>query len=134
PGLTQSYWTGLDRAPIPPAHLFPQPDAQASASRKLADRGIDVRAPFALLHPGATAFTKRWPLESFAEIARWLAQARGIVPVVRLGPGDANMAEEARRLFSPNGVVLGPGSLAPPGLTARPSRAAIFIPTHRGPG
>jgi lipopolysaccharide heptosyltransferase III len=131
--LTQFYWTGVERGPIPPTQLFPQPDAMASASRKLAEHGGDVRAPFALLHPGATAFTKRWPLASFAEIGSWLARAHGIVPVVRLGPGDASLAEEARRLFPRPCIVLGADSLDLRELIALTSRAAIFIGNDSGP-
>src|SRR5580704_6776332 len=42
--ISQFYFTGLPRGPIPRAQVFPQPDAAASVARKLAEKGIALGA------------------------------------------------------------------------------------------
>src|SRR5262249_45638919 len=86
--VTPLYWTGLERGPIPSTKVFPQADAAVSASRKLAQAGLPGSRPYAVLHPGGTSSTKRWPIENFAEIAGWLQKAHRVIPVVRFGPGE----------------------------------------------
>jgi lipopolysaccharide heptosyltransferase II len=55
--------------------------ARAQVRRLLRARGLD-RRPWVLLHPGATAPSRRYPPEQFAEAARTLAQATGCAVVV----------------------------------------------------
>ncbi len=51
----------------------------AAHRRRLADRlhaaGIDAHRPYAVLHPGATAASRRWPAERFGQVAHELLQA-----------------------------------------------------------
>jgi ADP-heptose:LPS heptosyltransferase len=54
-------------------------EAHLAAERVLADVGVN--GPFALLHPGASAPARRYPVERFAEVARHLAR-RGLAVVV----------------------------------------------------
>jgi heptosyltransferase-3 len=94
--ISQFYFTGLPRGPIPRAQVFAQPDAIASVARKLAEKGIAAGAPFAVLQPSARLPAMRWPVAKFAEIARWLREKHGIASVVNLGARDDEIAAEAR--------------------------------------
>ena len=46
--ISQFYWAGLPRGPIPNADVFPQPDAVASVAWKLAEKGIGPGTPYAV--------------------------------------------------------------------------------------
>ena len=70
--IEQFYATGLPRGPIPPARVYPQPDARAAIVKRLATPGISEGAPYAVIHPGGKYFTKRWALGNFVVLARWL--------------------------------------------------------------
>jgi heptosyltransferase-3 len=94
--ISQFYFTGLPRGPIPRAQVFPQPDAVATVARKLAEKGIAARAPYAVLQPGARLPGMRWPIAKFAEIARWLHERRGLATIVNLGARDDEIAAEVR--------------------------------------
>jgi ADP-heptose:LPS heptosyltransferase len=131
--MTQFYWTGLERGPIPPARVYPHPRALANVERKLKERGLAAEWPYAVMHPGAAYFTKRWAAEKFAEIARWLRETRGIVPVIRLGPGERDIAQELRQALSPQGVVFEPEALDLREVIALISRARLFIGNDSGP-
>ncbi len=95
--ISQFYWAGLPRGPIPNAAVFPQPDAMASVARKLAEKGIAPGAPYAVLQPGARLSEMRWPVAKFAELARWLREHHGVASVVNLSAGDAEIAAEVQR-------------------------------------
>jgi lipopolysaccharide heptosyltransferase II len=95
--LEQFYAAGLPRGPIPRAQVFPQPDARDAVARMLAEKGIATGCAYAVFRPGAKYFTKRWAIEKFAGIARWLREKHGIEPVFNLGSGEAEIAEEVRR-------------------------------------
>jgi lipopolysaccharide heptosyltransferase II len=62
-------------------------DARACVARLLAARGLD-RRPWVLVHPGATAPSRRYPPAQFAEAARGLAQATGCAIVVSGSEGE----------------------------------------------
>ena len=129
--MTPFYWTGLPRGPIPPASIYPQPDAVAAIERKLAERGIPSGKPYAVLRPGASAADKRWPVEQFAALARWLREERGFAVAVNLGPGDGDVAEETRRALGPEAALF--DSLDLRELTALLAHAELFVGNDSGP-
>jgi heptosyltransferase-3 len=129
--LTQFYFTGLPRGPIPPAQVFPQPGAAAAMAQKLAERGIGKGQPYVVMHPGAKYFTKRWAAENYADTARWLAQTYGLAPVVTLGPGDAEIASAVRQKMRATAVVLDSLSLGE--LIALIAGARLFLGNDAGP-
>jgi lipopolysaccharide heptosyltransferase II len=59
----------------------------ASVRSRLVDAAIDPRRPFILLHPGASAPSRRYPAERWIEVIRVLA-ARGAGALVLSGSGD----------------------------------------------
>ena len=94
--ISQFYFTGLPRGPIPRTQVFAQPDAIASTARQLAEKGIVAGAPYAVLQPGARLPDMRWPVAKFAELARWLRKEHGLASVVNLGARDEAIAAEVR--------------------------------------
>ena len=106
--ISQFYWAGLPRGPIPNARVFPQPDAAQSTVRKLAAKGIAPGTPYAVLQPGARLPEMRWPVARFAKLARWLRERHGIESVVNLAAGDAGTAAEVGREMRDCSVIPNP--------------------------
>jgi ADP-heptose:LPS heptosyltransferase len=129
--LTQFYWTGMPRGPIPPAKVYPQFDAMAAVRQKLAERGVAPGQPYAVLHPGAAFFTKRWSLEGFAETARWLRAEHGLATVFVLGPGDQEIASSLRQRLDSQSVLL--DSLPLRELIGLLAPARLFVGNDSGP-
>ena len=127
--MSQFYYTGLPRAPIPAAQVFPQPHATDRVRKILNQRG--VAAPYAILQPDARIPAMRWSLEKFAEIARWLRERHGIPSVVNLPTGDSPSATHIRTAFGNAAVVPEPLGLSE--LIALISGAALFIGNDSGP-
>jgi heptosyltransferase-3 len=129
--LTQLWWIGLPRGPVPPARVFPQRDALTSVGTILAGRGIGPGRRYAVLQPGAAFATRRWPLENFPPLAEWLASEWKLAPIILLGPGERELREKAARLFRPPSVVLEGLDLRQ--LIALLSGASLFIGHDTGP-
>jgi lipopolysaccharide heptosyltransferase II len=106
------------------------PPARARVSRLLHARGLD-RRPWVLLHPGATAPSRRYPPEHFAEAARALAQATGCA-VVLTGTDD----EQA--LLDTMAAMIGVDAVALTGLpladfAALVEAAPLLVSNNSGP-
>ena len=129
--MTQFYCTGLPRGPIPRAEVFPHADALEKIAEILHGKGIASREPYAVIQPGGRYFTKRWAVEHFAELARWLAESRGIRPVVILGPGEREIASAIDERFKGGAIVL--DSLDLRLLIALIAGARIFVGNDAGP-
>jgi len=129
--ISQFYWAGLPRGPIPPTQVFPQRDVVESVARILKEKGIAPGAPYAVLQPGARLSAMRWPAERFAEVARWLREARGISSVVNLGRDDANVAGGVRRAMADCAVLI--DSLGVRELIALVAGARLFVGNDSGP-
>jgi ADP-heptose:LPS heptosyltransferase len=130
--LTQFYWTGLPQGPIPPACAFPQPGAVATVAAKLAARGIAPGQRYAVLHPGASDPRKRWHLSGFAEVAQWLARERNLRPVIRLGPGDTEIARQ-KEAFGGDAVIFDAAALDLRETIALIAGAQLFLGNDSGP-
>jgi ADP-heptose:LPS heptosyltransferase len=130
--MTQFYWTGLPQSPIPAAQVFPQPGALATVAAKLAARGITQGQSYAVLHPGASDPRKRWRASGFAEVAQWLAREHNLRPVIRLGPGDAEIARHARQ-FGSDAVIFDAAALDLRETIALISGAQLFLGNDSGP-
>jgi heptosyltransferase III len=130
--ISQFYFTGLPRGPIPRAQVFPQPDAIASVARKLAEKGIAAGAPYAVLQPGARLPEMRWPVATFAGIARWLREKHGVASVVNLGARDDEIAAEVRSEMRNCAVVLD-SQLDIRELIALVAASRIFVGNDSGP-
>jgi heptosyltransferase-3 len=129
--MLQFLWTGLPQGPIPPAAVYPQPGALASVEEKLAEKGIAPGEPYVVLRPGGKYFTKRWAVEKFAAIAKWLRESYGLAIVVNLGPGERDIASEVERHLAPVSVVLDGLDLRE--LIALLAGAHLFVGNDSGP-
>lgn len=129
--ISQFYWTGLPRVPIPRTQVFPQGDAVESVTRVLNEKGIAPGEPYAVLQPGARLTAMRWPAEKFAEIARWLRKSHGVASVVNLGPGDNELASAERRALSDSAVIA--ESFDARELIALIAGARLFVGNDSGP-
>jgi heptosyltransferase-3 len=130
--ISQFYFTGLSRGPIPRAQVFAQPDAITRVAGKLEEKGIAAGAPYAVLQPGARLPEMRWPVAKFAEIARWLREKHGIASVVNLGARDDEIATEVRNELGNCAVVLD-SQLDISELIALVAASRIFVGNDSGP-
>jgi heptosyltransferase III len=129
---SQLWFTGLPRGPIPPAQLFPQPAAAASAAQKIAEKGIAPGTPYALLQPGARTAPMRWPLGKFAALAKWLRDAHNIASVVNIGARDEALAAQAVSAFQGTAAIPDP-PLTVRELIALTAAASLFVGNDSGP-
>ena len=95
--ISQFYFTGLPRGPIPRAQVFPSDSAMESARRTLVEGGIPNGTPYAVLQPEARSLSMRWPVAKFAQVARWLRETHGIASVVNSSESESELAAEVRR-------------------------------------
>jgi ADP-heptose:LPS heptosyltransferase len=123
--------TGLPRGPIPPARVYPQQDARAAAVKKLDEAGISPGAPYAVIHPGGKYFTKRWAVENFVALARWLKGTYGIAPVFSAGGNETAIVNELRKECRGDFALM--DSLDLRELIALVAGARIFIGNDSGP-
>jgi len=125
------YAAGLPQGEIPPLQLFPQPEARRSVTQKLAARGVRAGARYALLHPAANFFTKEWPFERYAALARHLEDQHGLAPVFTCGPDEGAKLDAVARAFGKPLVRLDPLTVAE--LVAAVEGAALFVGNDSGP-
>ncbi len=129
--MEQFYATGLPRGPIPPARVYPQQDARAAVAMRLKEKGIAEGAAYAVIHPGGKYFTKRWAVENFVALARWLKEQQGIEPVFSAGGNETEIANELRRECGREFALI--DSLDMRQLIALVAGARIFIGNDSGP-
>ncbi|MEW6169836.1 MAG: glycosyl transferase, partial [Pseudomonadota bacterium] len=72
------------------------PGNRQRCAARLARLGIADRAPWILVHPGATAPSRRYPAEAFAEAVRGLWQRLGLPIVIGGDADEAGLIEEIR--------------------------------------
>jgi ADP-heptose:LPS heptosyltransferase len=129
--MEQFYATGLPRGPIPPARVYPQPDALAAVAQKLEEAAIAPTTPYAVIHPGGKYFTKRWSVENFMALARWLRETQAVASVFSTGSNETEIANALRRECGREFVLM--ESLDLRQLIALISGARLFIGNDSGP-
>ncbi|MGH9734878.1 MAG: glycosyltransferase family 9 protein [Candidatus Acidiferrales bacterium] len=129
--MSQFYWTGLPRGPLPNAQVFPQADAIERVGEILARGGIDRGAKYAVLQPGARLASMRWPAEKFAEIARWLRAECDIASVVNLSSADTEIASGIRNALRDCAVIPDPLSIRE--LIALIAGSRVLVGNDSGP-
>ena len=90
-----------------------------------------VQGPYALINPGGGWPNKRWPAERFGEVAAFLADERGLTPVVLWGPGEDALAQAVIDASSGRAVLAPPTGLADLVVLAR--EAALLVSGDTGP-
>jgi lipopolysaccharide heptosyltransferase I len=81
---------------------FPLADVHSTALEELRARAGDR---FALINPGAAWPNKRWPPRAFGELAAFIRDTCGLIPVVLWGPGEEALAGEVVATSSGSAVV-----------------------------
>ena len=115
---------GIDRETIE-FPLRPVNSAAAGVLRQI------VPGPYALINPGAAWPNKRWPAERFGDVAAFLADMRGLTPVVLWGPGEDALAQAVIDASHGRAVLAPPTRAAD--LVALARDAAIMVSGDTGP-
>jgi lipopolysaccharide heptosyltransferase II len=106
-------------------------ESRVVVERLLDDCGIDLDAPWLVLHPGASAPSRRYPPEKFAQAARLLATRTGARVVVT--GDDAERALADAIVAEVPGAISFAGRLDLPGLAALIERAPVLVVNNTGP-
>ena len=125
------YGAGLPQKEIPALEVFPQARARVSVAQKLAQRGLPAGTPYAVLHPIATFFTKEWPFDRYAALARALEQEHGLAPVFIAGGGEGAKLDAVAQAYGKALLCL--EGLPLPELVALLEPAALFVGNDSGP-
>jgi ADP-heptose:LPS heptosyltransferase len=114
----------------PPVTIEPRL-ALTAADVRHAETALPISAqPLVVLHPGASDPRRRWPVESFAEIARALADRGSRVAVVGHGPDDARAGVRIAELTDAVNLV---GALDMKAMVGVLARARLVVANDSGP-
>ncbi len=99
----------------------------------LARRGVDTARPWAIVHPGSTASSRRYPAEGFAAAAATLAREDGVQIVLTGSAEERPLAAALLEAMKPEGAVSLAGDLDLGELAALISLAPLLIANNTGP-
>ncbi len=112
--------------------ISPPPAARVRVGRLLEEAGVDRRRPWVVVHPGASAPSRRYPPEGFAAAARRLAREVGCQVVFTGSAAERELVEQIRREMGPPSVSLA-GLLDLGELAALLERAPLLVANNTGP-
>ena len=109
------------------------PSARQKATAVLDGLGLDREQPWVVLHPGATAASRRYPPTGFAEVARRLNQHWGWQIFFSGTPDERPLVEEIRQSLAdvPSNSLVGLVNLAE--LAALLEQTPLLISNNSGP-
>lgn len=107
--------------------------ARARVAAYLTGAGLGPRG-FVVVHPGTSdhGAEKRWPPESFAELARLVGVRLGLPVLVTWGPGEEELARRVCTLAGP-AARLAPATASLLELAELLRQAAVFVSADTGP-
>lgn len=108
------------------------PADRARVAARLAGAGIPAGRRYAVLHPGATAASRRWPAERFGAVAQAIAAHGGAAAVFSGDGHDLALVAQARRAMTLPAVSLA-GELGLGELAALLEGAAVLVANNSGP-
>lgn len=102
--------------------------------RKLSAHGLDVMGPWAVVHPGASAASRRYPPKKFAEAVRTLIKEHGFEIVLTGSREESGLIEEIRNELGPDSgqVYSLAGALTLEELAGLLSLAPVLISNNTG--
>ncbi|MBX6312691.1 MAG: lipopolysaccharide heptosyltransferase II [Isosphaeraceae bacterium] len=107
-------------------------EARERVRQRLQQLGLDARHPWAVIHPGASAPSRRYPPEGFAAAARQLVRDRGWRIVFTGGRSEVELVEGIRAVMGAPSHSLA-GQLELGELAALIAEAPILIANNTGP-
>jgi lipopolysaccharide heptosyltransferase II len=105
---------------------------RSDAIGKLQHAGVDMARPFIVLHPGATAASRRYPPMQFAAATK-LISAQTRHQIVVTGGAEERQLVETVRLHGARGIIGMAGELTLGQLAATIEHAALLIANNTGP-
>ncbi|HEX6998745.1 MAG TPA: glycosyltransferase family 9 protein [Gammaproteobacteria bacterium] len=108
------------------------PQADERIGRRVAALGLDANRPWAVVHPGASAPSRRYPEERFAAAVRALAKLHGWRIVLTGTRSEEPLLRRVRMRAGVPAISLG-GSLSLAELAALIRRAPLLISNNTGP-
>ncbi|MFL6660913.1 MAG: glycosyltransferase family 9 protein [Rhizobacter sp.] len=110
---------------------YPAADVLAMR-RKFVEAGGDLLRPYVVVHPGATAASRRYPAERFGIAAQAIVEATGCQVVFAGGPDEVPLIAEAQSRMGEPGVSLA-GGLTLGELAALIAGAQVIVCNNSGP-
>ncbi len=98
----------------------------------LEEAGLDINKPWAIIHPGATAPSRRYPAQSFARVARRLAVSHELQILFTGTEAETELIESIRETMQVESFSLA-GRLDIGEFAALLSRAPLLISNNTGP-
>ena len=99
---------------------------------RLAEAGLDPARPYFVVHPGASAPSRRWPAERFGAAAELIAEGSGCDVVFTGDSGEHALVEAARQAMTRPSVSLA-GRLELGELAALIAGAQLLVANNTGP-
>jgi lipopolysaccharide heptosyltransferase II len=112
--------------------VTPRPGACESVGRLLFESGVRQERDWIVVHPGASAPSRRYPAESYAATLRLLARKQGLLPVLTGSSDEAAMVAEIAREAGVEVLDLA-GRLDLHELAALLARAPLLLANNTGP-
>jgi lipopolysaccharide heptosyltransferase II len=108
------------------------PEASSCADALLAETAIDPARPWLIVHPGATAPSRRYPAEGFAAVARRLVVASGWQVLFTGTAPEADLIADIQAMAGvPTHALVGRASLAE--FAALVARVPLVLTNNTGP-
>ncbi|WP_250516827.1 glycosyltransferase family 9 protein [Caballeronia sp. INDeC2] len=108
-----------------------RPEDAASLDEKLRARDVDMNAPFIVVHPGASADSRRYPVERFADVMKRLHTQLHWPMLVTGSRGEGALCRDACAANS--GAIDLSGALELGELAALIQRARVLVSNNSGP-
>lgn len=100
--------------------------------KRLADAAVDPKKPYFVVHPGASAPSRRYPAAHFGRAARIIAEQSDCLAVFTGEPGEGALIDEARAAMGIPSISLA-GQLSLGELAALIDGAQILLSNNTGP-
>jgi lipopolysaccharide heptosyltransferase II len=119
--------TGDDRLSVSVSYA-----ARERVRARLTARGVDLASPWLVVHPGATAPSRRYPPEQFAEAARLIVLEYGEQVVFSGSAAERELVDGIRHAMVEPSFTLA-GELDLPELVALIAEAPLLVSNNTGP-
>lgn len=107
-------------------------DHAPALKRRMSAAGMDPESPYFVVHPGASAPSRRYPAERFGQAARLIAEHSGCHAIFTGSSHELSLVEEARAAMGIASVSLA-GALTLGELGALVAGARVLVTNNSGP-